>query len=42
MTDRANHPVRIEPAVDRSDRISGVGRLIILAFGLVGVSIGLR
>ena len=41
MTDRANHSVRIEPAVDRSDRITGVGRLIILACGLVGVSIGL-
>ena len=41
MSDRATQPVRAEPLVDRPDRITGTGRLIVLAFGLVGVSIGL-
>ncbi len=41
MSDRATQPVRAEPLVDRANRISGTGRLVILAFGLVGVSIGL-
>ncbi len=41
MSDRAPQPGRAEPLVDRSNRITGTGRLIILAFGLVGVSIGL-
>ncbi len=41
MSDRATHTVRPEPLVDRPGRITGTGRLIVLAFGLVGVSIGL-
>ncbi len=41
MSDRATHTVRPEPLVDRPGRITGTGRLIILAFGLVGVSLGL-
>ena len=41
MSDRATHRVRPEPLIDRPGRITGTGRLIILAFGLVGVSIGL-
>ena len=40
MSDRANQSVRVEPVIDRTERISGVGRLIVLAFGLVGISIG--
>ncbi len=41
MSDRATPSTQPEPLVDRPGRISGTGRLIILAFGLVGVSIGL-
>ena len=41
MSDRATHTARPAPLVDRPGRITGTGRLIILAFGLVGVSIGL-
>ena len=40
MTDRATTPARVEPVIDRTERISGIGRLIVLAFGLVGVTIG--
>src|SRR3972149_7354868 len=40
MSDRANQLLRTGPVTDRSERISGIGRLIVLAFGLVGVSIG--
>ena len=41
MSDRATQPVRPEPLIDRpGGRITGTGRLIVLAFGLVGVSIG--
>ena len=41
MSDRATHRGRPEPLIDRPGRITGTGRLIVLAFGLVGVSIGL-
>ena len=41
MSDRATQPARVEPLIDRPNRITGTGRLIILAFGLVGISIGL-
>ena len=40
MNRRMDDALRLEPVGDRPDRISGVGRLIILAFGLVGVAIG--
>ncbi len=40
MSDRANQTFGIGPVVDRSERMSGAGRLIVLAFALVGVSIG--
>jgi len=40
MSDRADPSPRLGPVVDRSERISGVGRLIVLSFALVGVSIG--
>ena len=40
MNDRVDDAARLDPAIDRPDRISGAGRLIILAFGLVGVAIG--
>ena len=40
MNERVDDAVRLDPAIDRPDRISGAGRLIILAFGLVGVAIG--
>ena len=40
MSDHATPTVRADPLVDRSGRISGTGRLIVLAFGLVGVAIG--
>ena len=41
MSDRATTTTRAEPAIDRTERISGVGRLIVLSFLLVGMSIGL-
>jgi two-component system cell cycle sensor histidine kinase/response regulator CckA len=40
MNERVDHPTRLDLAGSRPDRISGAGRLIILAFGLVGVAIG--
>src|SRR5215207_9267760 len=40
MNDRVDEAPRLDPARDRPDRIGGAGRLIILAFGLVGVAIG--
>ncbi len=40
MNDRVDDAARLDPVNDRPDRISGAGRLIILAFGLVGVAIG--
>ena len=41
MSDRATHSARSEPLVDRPGRITGTGRLIVLACGLVGASVGL-
>jgi two-component system cell cycle sensor histidine kinase/response regulator CckA len=41
MSDRATSPGHAQPVVDRTERISGVGRLIVFSFLLVGVSIGL-
>jgi two-component system cell cycle sensor histidine kinase/response regulator CckA len=41
MSERVNQPARVGPTVDRTERISGVGRLIVLSFGLVGISFGL-
>ena len=41
MSERATQPASIGPFVDRSQRISGVGRLIVLAFGLPIVAYGL-
>ncbi|MBN8994686.1 MAG: PAS domain-containing protein [Rhizobiales bacterium] len=40
MIDRAHEEVRAAPAVDNSGRLTGAGRLVVLAFGLVGVAIG--
>ena len=40
MNGRMDDAVRLEPVDDRPDRISGAGRLIIVAFGLVGAAIG--
>ena len=40
MSDRANPSLRAGPVADRSERISGVGRLIVVSFALVGVAIG--
>jgi two-component system cell cycle sensor histidine kinase/response regulator CckA len=40
MIDRAHDGIRAAPAVDNSGRLTGAGRLIVLAFGLVGVAIG--
>jgi two-component system cell cycle sensor histidine kinase/response regulator CckA len=40
MSDRATPSVRTEPVIDRGAAVSGLGRLIILAFALVGVSVG--
>ncbi len=40
MSDRVSPSTRLGSVTERSERISGVGRLIVLAFGLVGVSIG--
>ena len=40
MSDRATTSLRTDPVIDRTTRISGVGRLIVLSCGLVGISIG--
>ncbi|MCR4281873.1 MAG: PAS domain-containing protein [Bauldia sp.] len=40
MSERVNQSARVEPVIDRTERISGVGRLIVLSFGLVGISFG--
>jgi len=40
MNEQVDEAPRLDLASDRPDRISGAGRLIILAFGLVGVAIG--
>src|ERR1700690_2325340 len=40
MSERATHPIRTEPVIDRGAPVTGAGRLIILACSLVGVSIG--
>jgi two-component system cell cycle sensor histidine kinase/response regulator CckA len=40
MIDRAHEGTRAAPAVDNSGRLTGAGRLIVLAFGLVGVAVG--
>jgi two-component system cell cycle sensor histidine kinase/response regulator CckA len=40
MSERATHPIRTEPVIDRGAPVTGAGRLIILACALVGVSIG--
>ena len=40
MDERPESSVRTSPGVDRAGRITGFGRLIILAFGLAGVAIG--
>lgn len=40
MNERVDDASRLDLAGNRPDRISGAGRLIILAFGLVGVAIG--
>jgi two-component system cell cycle sensor histidine kinase/response regulator CckA len=41
MTDRASPLLGLGPVADRSARMTGIGRLIVLAFGLVGLSLGL-
>jgi two-component system cell cycle sensor histidine kinase/response regulator CckA len=41
MNERADDASRLNVAGSRADRISGAGRLVILAFGLAGVAIGL-
>ncbi|MEX2318486.1 MAG: PAS domain-containing protein, partial [Bauldia sp.] len=40
MSDSANRRARVEPVVDRTERLTGVGRVIVLSFGIVGVSFG--
>ncbi len=40
MSHGAKAEPQAEPVVDRAERIGGAGRLIILAFGLVGVAFG--
>jgi two-component system cell cycle sensor histidine kinase/response regulator CckA len=39
MTDRGSGIVPAEPIVDRSERLTGIGRLIVVACGLVGAAI---
>lgn len=39
MSERGTGPVPAEPVVDRSGRLTGIGRLIVLACGLVGAAI---
>jgi two-component system cell cycle sensor histidine kinase/response regulator CckA len=39
MTERGKSPVPVDPIIDRSERLTGVGRLIVLAFGLVGAAV---
>ena len=40
MIDRINAPAGGEPVIDHTGRLTGAGRLIVLAFGLLGVSVG--
>ena len=40
MNERAKEAVRADPVIDRSTGISATGRLIVLAFGVVGLAIG--
>ena len=40
MSDRATPSLPTGPVTDRSGRITGVGRLIFVSFGLVGISLG--
>jgi two-component system cell cycle sensor histidine kinase/response regulator CckA len=40
MSDRATTPSVRAPVIDRTERLTGIGRLIVLAFALVGVSVG--
>jgi two-component system cell cycle sensor histidine kinase/response regulator CckA len=40
MIDRVHDSARVQPAIDHSGRMSAAGRLIVLAFGLVGVVVG--
>jgi two-component system cell cycle sensor histidine kinase/response regulator CckA len=39
MSERANGPAPSEPIIDRSERLTGVGRLLVLACGLVGAAL---
>jgi two-component system cell cycle sensor histidine kinase/response regulator CckA len=41
MSDRATTPAPAQPVIDRTERLGGVGRLIVFSFVLVGLSIGL-
>jgi len=41
MSDRSTTTIRSEPVIDRTERITGVGRLLIVSFFLVGMSVGL-
>jgi two-component system cell cycle sensor histidine kinase/response regulator CckA len=41
MSDRVSSSARFDPVVDRTHRVTGAGRIIVLACGLVGVAIGL-
>src|SRR5438874_7164546 len=40
MSDRASPLLGVGPVVDRSGRITGVGRLVFVSCGLVGMSLG--
>ncbi|MCB1485995.1 MAG: PAS domain-containing protein, partial [Bauldia sp.] len=40
MNERAKEAVRADPVIDRSSGITAAGRLVVLAFGLVGLAIG--
>src|SRR4051794_5113546 len=40
MSERSSPVIGVAPVADRSGRITGVGRLIFVSFGLVGISLG--
>jgi len=39
MSERAGESVPLDPIVDRSERLTGVGRLLVLACGLIGAAL---
>jgi two-component system cell cycle sensor histidine kinase/response regulator CckA len=39
MSERVGEPAPVDPIIDRSERLTGIGRLLVLACGLVGAAL---